>query len=352
MAKSRYTENRLDAALAEGVRRKVPVWLLLDAPWSEDARAWKSEVWNDPHVVELRKQFVTCELNRDTAGETDQAAQFLLQSMAARSGWPLNLFLDPYSGAPIMGTPSLEAKPLVDLLGQMLQAWKIDSDSLRGLAQTQRAALAPSDPLGLSHGKLEGEDVDAWLDDKMMGAWLTPLEQSLDFESGFVGQGEVFHYPSVYKCLLASPELAKWAELALTRLGSSHACDVIGGGFFRSAGRDPDKFVATEKLAVENAELLEAYLSYRNPAHSTFLIQVATEITAFLVSDLMQNNSVAAGLSGSAGYYRLSPADLIEAVDGRNRQPAQMFFGIENGGRVPYLPTELTLLATFLKWAP
>ena len=349
---AKQATTSLSTALAEAKRRNRLVWVSLGAPWNEAATSARTRALSVKAVQELRERFVTCEIDAAVVPELDHAAQFLLQRFAGNSGWPAEFFLTP-NGQALLGTTALEPDDLRKLLFEMLSAWDIDAKAISAQAQESWNAARALDPLKredlLQNAPLANMDAEA-----MAMSLLTPLEQSLDFETGFVGQGDVFQAPSVYKCLLASENLAKWAELALTQLAKSHLCDTLEGGFYRAAARSPEAAVSTEKLLAENAELLDAYVSFRHPKHAEFLVQTASEIVRAISQDFKIPSGVgfASTLSGSAAYYRLSPADLLKALPGPQRQPAQMFFGVESGGQVPYLPTELPLLSSFLTIAP
>lgn len=344
----------LAKALSEAARRRVPLWIYARAPWNEEARAWEREVYDAPVTRELRAHFVSFEFDAAEMPELDHAVQFALTHLAGRSGWPAHLFLDP-AGRPLMGATSLTAPALEDLLGQLLRAWTVDAESLSARAEGTRQALRAADPLAASPvTEMDPAERDDWLSDQALSAWLTPFDQSLDFETGWVGRGDLYLYPSVYKCLLAREDSMRWGLMALTNLSRTQMFDVMQGGYFRAAGRDPTQPVSTEKLLAENAEMLEALTECVGLPNSDFAASVATDTLRVIVEDFAAsaNGSFAAALSGHAPYYRVTPSDLIAMCTGPERQPVQMFFGIEAGNQVPFLQTELPLLATYLKLPP
>lgn len=356
MAKEALNQPRskggLKSLLEEARRRRCPVWISSTAPWNSKARLWTAQIKSDPTIQEFQKRFVFWEFDSAALPEIDQGLQFILQKLASTSGWPSQIFLDP-EGHPIVGVSPLELSDFKKLLFDILSAWDIDPKALSTLSETAQREAVKADPLAcvpMDISKLSNEQSSA-----AEMAFLTPLEQSLDFDTGFVGRSpEVYHFPSVYKALLAREESARWAELALTQLAKSHLCDVIEGGFYRSAGRDPESPVQAEKLLSENAELLDALISAPESPRTEFLLKTASECVQLILSAFESPSSVGFGssLGGDESYYRLVPSDLLTALSGPQRQPAQMFFGIESGGRVPYLPTELPLLSSFLGIAP
>lgn len=328
-----------------------PVWLLFEAPWNAESRAWRRNVLESPAVAELRSRFACIDVSAESWPEGDQAAQFLMQTLAKRSGWPLSLLLDS-QGAPTLGFDALDEKSLAGLLTRWWQEWKSDPASMRAAALRNVETARKVDPLSQSTAPVSAEMLRS---EAFEAALLSPLEQSLDFETGLVGQGTRFHYPSVYGCLLARDSTRKHGATALANLAKTHFYDAVGGGFFRSGGALPDAPVATEKLLVENAQFLELYAeaSVIQHAGAEFLLQIRAELRALLKDHFeREDGHFAAALSASADFYRVRPADLLKYVAPADRQSVQMFFGIEESSYVPHHPTELPLLATYLNEPP
>jgi uncharacterized protein YyaL (SSP411 family) len=336
MSKTRATDTQLR-------------WMQFYAPWCARNRLWRQQVEEQMQATGLASRMKRVDVPRDEAPETDQAAQTLLQTLSGQSGWPCNLFLAP-DGTPVFAAGALEPQAFVKLLRQLLDAWDLSPEELLLEGGRQGARLAEQDPLRWERlpQSVDAAEQEQLLSKASLQRLLTPLEQSLDFERGWIGQaaqGTVFHAPGIYRALLAFEDLRKWGELALVRLARSPACDVLGGGFFRTVDAQGP---ATEKLAIENAELLEAYLDAARAHKRGFLVQVAHECLEFLMGPV----SEASALDASPEHYLLAPADLLEALSGTERQAAQLFFGIEKGARVPELATEVEVLAPFLQLEP
>ncbi len=169
-------------------------------------------------------------------------------------------------------------------------------------------------------------------------------------------------------------DLSRWGELSLVRLARSPLNDVIGGGFFRGAElnetvQDPEaraswdhvSRVWTEKLLIENAELLEVFIEAFQTRKTPFLGQSCFELLDALLEDFRIPSppgveappSFASALSGSASHYSLSPADLLKALPPQERQTAQLFFGIEGSrSQPPRIPTEVSVLSEFTGLQP
>jgi uncharacterized protein YyaL (SSP411 family) len=286
----------------------------------------------------------------------DQGAQALLRILAGRGGWPVNLFLDPETGLAVFGATALEPESGAKLLRQLFLAWETQPEDLRAEARASFAEFCARDPLqGSAESALSDREVEEWLSEKILGAVFAPLEQSLDWEHGFVGGGDVFLHPAVYRVLLRKPESRVWGEKALSSLARSQIYDLVGGGFFRAAGRAATDAVSTEKLLVENSEMLETLLAVEGLGRKEFLSRLTSEIIEALGADFLGTNpeaGFAGSRSASSAFYEFRPRDLLEALEGSERQAAQAFFGIEGARLVPTLPTELPRLAKRLGVAP
>lgn len=327
------------------------MWLLFEAPWNAESQAWRREVLESPIVAELRSRFACIDVSAEDWPEGDQAAQFLMQTLAKRSGWPLSLLLDSQS-APTLGFDALDDKSLAGLLTRWWQEWKADPASMCAAALRNVETARGVDPLSRSAPAVSPERLHS---EAFEAALLSPLEQSLDFETGLIGQGTRFHYPGVYACLLARESTRKHGATALANLAKTHLYDAVGGGFFRSGGALPDAPVATEKLLVENAQFLELFAeaSVLPHAGAEFLLQIRAELRALLKDHFeREDGHLASSLGASADFYRIRPADLLKFVAPADRQSVQMFFGIEESAYVPHHPTELPLLATYLNEPP
>jgi uncharacterized protein YyaL (SSP411 family) len=329
----------------------------------------KKQLDKDVRWAALREEFVCLDWNRDWSPEVDQALQSFAQHRASQSGWPLNIFLSP-EGELLFICSALETDSFVSLARQLWVAWQTDPESVRSQAQNELQKFREQDPLSLEK---ENELPQNWhenLDRASLYRFLTPLEQSLSVDAGWIGSGQIYHFPYVYRALLSFEDLSKWADLALVNLARSPLCDVVGGGFFRSLTLDERKWadkpigekdfsaiqnVSTEKSLLENAELLEAYVEAHQLKPQPFLNQVAHELIETILNDFLilpadenlEEASLSSALSDSKEFYEWSASDLIAALSPKERQAAQLFFGIQQG-RVPYIQSEVSVLAQFV----
>jgi hypothetical protein len=375
-ASSKRPLAHLRHALDEAKARKTLVWLHIDAAWSPECAQWRESILNSPRVMRAREDAVFCEINRDDLPELDAAAQSLVQSLTRRGGWPLNVFLTP-DGRPVFGVTTLDETSLLDCLRQLLVQFELNRAGLEEHAQKSFELARAHDPLVTNESAVavpSEEEQSKLLSEDFYTTLLVPVIQSLNFESGLVGQGQVFQFPSVYRYLLdfthkgqAAPfavfeerssaefNAPNWGEVAYARLARSSLCDVLGGGFFRTARIDefPHR-VSTEKLLVENAEFFEGYAEASARTRSPYLLQVASETLRALVEDFYNEDKAcwASFLSHAPETYLLSSADLFELLSGPERQPAQMFFGLGTQPSIPRIVAEIGALSKTIEMAP
>jgi|GEM_PF-1485489 len=368
--------SSLDPVLEKARKRGQLTWLHFYAPWCEASRVWRAELAENPTWLRLCEEMQVVEWNRDWSPEVDQGLQVFLQARSAQQGWPVNVFLSP-AGRVIFLCGALEVKDFAEMSRQLWVAWQTDPQGLEQRAEEEFKSFRATDPLALSSKKSfeateQGEEL---LGRAGLYRFLTPLEKSLQMDTGLVGVGNIFHYPMAYRALLGFEDLGRWGEVSLVRLARSPLNDVIGGGFFRSARCDESvqemesraawahvKEVSTEKLLIENAELLETYIEAHQTRKAPYLSQAAFELLDAILEDFRIHppasspsapTTFASAISASKDFYRLAPEDLLKALPPRERQAAQIFFGIEgSGSRIPRIPTEVQILSEFVGIEP
>jgi len=365
----------LNPILGQAKKKKQLTWLHFYAPWCEATTTWRQELSENPNWLRLKEQMQSLEWNRDWSPEIDQGLQSFLQGRGGQQGWPVNVFLSP-EGRAVFICGALKVSDFVELTRQLWVAWQTDPVALTAQAEKEYLAFRKMDPLALKDEKFpESADEDI-LGRAGLYRYLTPLEKSLQMDTGLIGVGHVFQYPFAYRSLLGFEDLGKWGELSLVRLARSPLNDVVGGGFFRGAVTDETvqdlearaawshvSRVSTEKLLIDNAELLETYIEAHQIRKTPYLSQAAFELLDAILEDFKIQSPLgsedtaptmfASALTASQKFYDIGPEDLLKALPPKERQAAQLFFGIESSGsRIPRLPTETQLLSEFVNIEP
>jgi hypothetical protein len=321
-------------------------WIHVSAPWSQGDQRLTSECSQSTRLQDLQKQFDYELFLRDVNPARDQAFQYAAQLLGAGSGWPIDLFLDPNNG-PVFGAVGLKAADLDDVASQLLDAWWASPEEILERGRLARERLIREDPLDAS--KVLTPDLSA------AEAALTPFEMSVDFEKGFVGQGDVYLFPQVYATLMARSATSKLGVFGLLNLCRSVICDPIEGGFFRVTGRLPSDAISSEMLLVENAEMIEALALVRQPSSAAdFAREVAMDVLQRVQRDFLGDSvqSSTSYLGETPDRLPIRATDLLNALQPRLRQVAQVFFGLEGGVKHPWLATDVPTAAKFLNLPP
>jgi uncharacterized protein YyaL (SSP411 family) len=335
---------KLQSQLKE-LRRGRLLWFQLYAPWSAESETWRQNLNADSRFHELLKECSYFESPVEEWIDEAQGFQAFSQYHTGYSGWPLNLFLNK-AGRAVFICGSLEIPAVVSLTAALFQAYHLDSRALDEEAEKKYRDFHENDPQNLSKFKvLDSAEIDQQLSAKNLQRMLTPLEQSMDLETGLIGGETVFHFPSILRALVLSDEERSWAETFLVRLARSPLYDVVGGGFFRSLNRK-DSRTSTEKLLVENVELLDVLLEFLAIQKHPFLEEIAAQTLDLLRKEFRSEKGYASALAASNDFYEWETRDLFSALGADERGVAQKFFGVSATRKtIPFIATEVTSLS-------
>lgn len=322
------------------------LWFHLHAPWSAESERWTSGLHTDPRFLELQKECRYIESPVDDWTDEAQSFQAFVQYNIGYSGWPLNLFLNR-KGQAVFCCGSLEIPAMIQMTASLFQAYQVDAASLDAEADRRHQDFIANDPCAFSAADSESDGHDlSVLQKKTLTRMLTPLEQTLDPETGLIGGDSVFHFPSILRALVLSESERDWAEKFLVKLCRSPLYDVLGGGFFRSLNRKDSK-TSTEKLLVENVELLDVLLEYGALRKQPFLEEVAASTLDLIRKQFRLNDSTyASALAASPEYYEWASSDLFTALGADERGVAQKFYGVSSEKKmIPFMATEVSTLS-------
>ncbi len=335
---------KFEGALKELKRARL-LWFQLYAPWSAESESWRAALMSDPRFAELRQECTFFESPTDAWVDEAQGLQAFSQFHTAYSGWPLNIFFNR-DGHAVFVCGALEIPAMVSCAAQLFQAYQLDGRRLDQEAAAKQKDFAENDPQRRERMKiLDSDEVDKLLSERSLMRLLTPLEQSMDLETGLIGGETVFHYPTILRSLVLSTERRNWAETFLVKLVRSPLYDVVGGGFFRSLNRKDSK-TSTEKLLVENVELLDVMLEFLSFGKHPFIEEVATQTLDMIRKEFLSREGFSSALSASADFYEWESRDLFTALGADERGVAQKFFGLSSNSRmIPFISTEVASLS-------
>lgn len=373
---AKFLNESLETPLKQAAEARKLLHIYWAPNWCTESSTWRQELRAHQGWTALAGELVSVDWNAEWNPEVDQAYQAFTQDRTATAGWPLNLFVDPEKKHIVFACVAMKPEDFTQVVRQLVVAWKLEPEGLQLRAMEELKLFQQKDPLCFSREEASetepqftsGENL---LTGSVLYRFLTPLEQSLDLTTGFVGQGQVFLYPEIYPSLLAYEEMSKFGELALVQIAKSPLYDIVHGGFLRTLDFDWEAHSAgvtgsfdsrtvrsrsREKLLVENCEMMMAYSSAWKRTQNPFFTQVAHEILESILQDFRYPNaeggSLASAVSLPASALEVDPKDILESVDAKDRQALQLFLGLNEGRKLPYLATELSVLAEYIGEEP
>lgn len=382
---AKFLNDSMETQLQQAAKAKKLLHVYWAPSWCEASSAWRESLRSFPEWLELKNELASFEWNAEWNPEIDQAYQAFAQDRTASSGWPLNLFVDPQDRSIVFACSAMKPEDFCQVVKQLVVAWKLEAEALQSRAAEELAQFQDKDPLctlGTAGGvarsvaKEAAKNPTENLTENLITAsvlyrFLTPLEQSLDLTTGFVGQGQVFLYPEIYPPLLAYEDMSKFGELALVQIAKSPLYDIVHGGFLRTLDFDWSSHHSAlngsfdsrsvrsrshEKLLVENCEMMMAYASAWKRTQNPFFTQIAHEVLETILQDFRYPNIEGASLASAVvlpeASLEVEAKDILESVPAKDRQALQLFLGLNEGRKIPYLATELSVLAEYLGEQP
>ena len=334
-----------------------PVLLDIGAAWCHWCHVMDEGTYADPDVARLLHQhFVAVKVDRDEHPEVDRRYQRQVSALSGEGGWPLTAFLTPDGSAFFGGTyfPPTDGhgRPgFRRVLREIARIWTEEPERVRDSATTVRDALGrmarASGPEG---GTLVG------FTDTVVRA----VRTSVDPAYGGFGTAPKFPHPTAVQLLLwedfrsAGATGGAEARETLLRMADGGMYDQLGGGFHRYSVDEAWRIPHFEKMGVDNAELLAAYVDgfrcFGEPRFEEVVRGVVRWSGAVLGDPAggwgsSQDADNAPGDDG--GYFTWSRAEVKEALGTDEARFAARLFGIGTDARMPHDP-ERNVLVRFL----
>ena len=239
-----------------------PILLDIGAVWCHWCHVIDRESYEDPEVAKIiGEHFVAVKVDRDERPDVDARYQQAVQALSGQGGWPLTAFLTPegkvfYGGTyfpPVeaFGRPSFKTVLLAvaeHFEKERAEATK-DADGLHR-ALSQRLPMVAQEPL----------------DEALLFTVEEQLKSAFDARNGGFGGAPKFPHPGTMEFVLArfwrsrDEVLREVVGKTLTEMARGGVYDQIGGGFHRYATDARWIVPHFEKMAYDNAALLENYV--------------------------------------------------------------------------------------------
>ncbi|KAK9447208.1 uncharacterized protein V1518DRAFT_421639 [Limtongia smithiae] len=323
-----------DATFKRAVRENKPVFLCIGFHACHWCRRMNDEVFAAPAVAEvLNAEFIPVLVDRDERPDVNAVYMGLFQvaHTQAGGGWPLNSFLMPRSRRPFFGGtfwpgPEDEQKPgFLEVAKRIEATWKEKREMCEEVADSSVAAF---DEL-LAQRTTGAEDEIRGTSEIMKAAIPKAFEffkDTFDIKNGGFGEAPKFPMPSVMSMLLRvdaqlpqppplppmawpglhSNSAREMAMRSLESIASGGIHDHVGGGFMRFSSTAEWSLPHFEKMLVDNALLLHAYVDAYALSATEFARDAIVDIANYLVSGPLTNAE--GGISSSEGADS-APAD-------------------------------------------
>jgi hypothetical protein len=303
----------------------------------------------------LAEHFVAVKVDRDENPEVDRRYQRQVGALTGEGGWPLTAFLTPAGEVFLGGTyfPPTDGhgrpgfrrvlKEVARLWNEEPEKIQENSRAVQGALERMRSVRAP-----------EARGLDAF-----QGQVLSEVHSGYDPVNGGFGMAPKFPHPTAIALFLwdgrqnhrtLSDDRA--AE-TLRRMGDGGLYDQVGGGFHRYSVDEGWHVPHFEKMGVDNAALLSAYVDgVRRFGDPRF--EEIVRGTVGWVREVLEDPAGGFGSSQDAdnapgddgGYFTWSRAELKAALDADELRFVTRFFGVGPDGRMPHDPERNVLFRT------
>ncbi len=325
-----------------------PVLLDIGAAWCHWCHVMDEGTYADAEVARLlRQHFVAVKVDRDERPEVDQRFQRQVSALTGEGGWPLTAFLTPdgeafYGGTYFPPTDGHGRPGFRRLLGEIARIWREEPERVRettGAIREAMTRLTRRPPSAVT--ELAG----------FPDAVLRELRAGFDPGYGGFGGAPKFPHPIAVELLLweefrtGSEGSGREARETLLAMADGGMYDQLGGGFHRYSVDERWRVPHFEKMGVDNAELLVAYVEgFRRFAEPRFeeVVRGTIDWSHGVLGEpaggwgSSQDADNAPGDDGS--YFTWSRAEMLEALGPADGRLAIRALGVGTDSAMPHDP--------------
>jgi uncharacterized protein len=338
-------------ALAKRTNR--PILLDVGASWCHWCHVMDEGTYADAEVARLLEQhFVAVKVDRDQNPEVDRRYQRQVGALTGEGGWPLTGFLTPDGEVFLGGTyfPPTDGhgRPgFRRVLKEVARLWREEPERIRENAQAIQGAL---------QRMREARSVGADARESFVANVRSEILSNYDPVHGGFGMAPKFPHPTAVSFLLwdafanETSSSAERARETLFRMADGGLYDQVGGGFHRYSVDEGWHIPHFEKMGVDNAALLAAYVEGAQRFGDPRFTEVVRGTLGWVREVLgepdggfgaSQDADNAPGDDGS--YFTWSRAELKELLAPEEAKLVTRYFGVGTDGRMPHDPDQNVL---------
>lgn len=337
-----------EEAFALAQRDGRPVLLDIGASWCHWCHVMDEGTYSDPEVARLLQQhFVAVKVDRDQHPEVDRRYQRQVGTLTGEGGWPLTAFLTPDGAAFFGGTyfppaDGLGRPGFRRVLKEIARLWREEPERIRENTHAVRESLKRLGEVRTgTAGSLEAFVMTVSGD----------ILSAFDPVHGGFGSAPKFPHPTAIGLLLwdsfarRSESSADRARETLARMADGGLYDQVGGGFHRYSVDEGWHVPHFEKMAIDNAALIGAYVDGVQRFGET-RFEAVLRGTVGWVRETLGDPDGGFGASQDAdnapgddgGYFTWTRGELREILDPIELRLLTRLFGIGTDGRMPHDP--------------
>ncbi len=335
--------------------------ILLDsgATWCHWCHVMDRVTYENDEVIDfVSERFIAIRIDRDRRPELDawlQRTPTVIRG-SGQGGWPLTVILTPDS-VPLWKATFLPPRAagkygpvpgLLDVLEQLDKIWQDDHEKLakaarefgeQGQAQFDEAFQQPGE-----------------LNDEIVQTVVAGIQADYDETQGGFGGAPKFFGAASLKLLLTrawagDEEAGHMVAYSLSAIANGGVHDHVAGGFHRYSVDARWHVPHFEKMAYDNAALLELYAAaYAHTGEQRFA-DVARDIVAWVRRDLSgeagfyASQDADVGLDDDGDFFTWTPDEIRQAV-GEDADVVLAFYGVTDVGDMHNRPARNVLHIT------
>ncbi len=247
-----WGEEAFEAARAQN----KPIFLSIGYSTCYWCHVMERECFEDQEVADwLNGSFIAVKVDREERPDVDEIYMTALQLMTrGRGGWPISLFLEPYTLKPIWGATYLSKNDFIDFMKATNKVWESDKQKVLDRADEVANVII---------SRLTSLQEPVALTPEQIKEGTTYLLSRFDAEVGGFSGRPKFPMPIYSDYLMETswenPQVQKAVKKTLDSMYMGGMYDQVGGGFHRYSTDAKWLVPHFEKMLYDNGQLVSTY---------------------------------------------------------------------------------------------
>ncbi|SMC09424.1 thioredoxin domain-containing protein [Nitratiruptor tergarcus] len=290
-----------EEAFKKAKEENKPIFLSIGYSSCHWCHVMEKEVFENEEAAKyLNEHFVSIKVDREERPDIDKYYQEVHQLLNQRpGGWPLSIFMTP-DKEPIFAATYIPLEPkygmpgFIQLLKNIVTALQKDPQEIKKQGRELLSYLKPQNPTKAVK-----------FDEKIADIFVEATKKFFDPQHGGFGHKPKFPHTSTINTLLdiyrlnENKDALHMAEVSLQNMAKGGLRDLVDGGFCRYSVDEKWLVPHFEKMAYDNALLMESYLKAYTTTKNELYKDIAFEIADF-ISEYMSQKGL---------FYSASDAD-------------------------------------------